>query len=82
MPTKRRKAKPPPPSRLAENIRKTRKAKGLGMMELAIRAGVHLNIIQKLETSQPSCTINTLLKIAHGLDVDPGALLQGVEPPG
>jgi transcriptional regulator with XRE-family HTH domain len=65
--------------RLAENVRRLRKAKRLTIQEAAARAEIHWRMWQKVESRQSNATLFTLARLANPLDVDPKDLLY--EPP-
>ncbi|EDM81663.1 transcriptional regulator [Plesiocystis pacifica SIR-1] len=66
---------------LAEVVRGRRAELGLSQRELAKRAGVADATISKLETQQLSPSLDTLAKIAAGLDLDVAALISAAAPP-
>jgi len=56
--------------RVASNLRRLRKAKGLSQEELAGRADVNRNYIGKLERKENSPTADMLGKLAEVLECD------------
>ncbi|MBS1888798.1 MAG: helix-turn-helix domain-containing protein [Actinobacteria bacterium] len=79
----RRRAAPDPSPllrRLATNLRRIRKKKGLSLEELASRAGLGVELLREIEEAgghMPS--IGLALRLAGSLAVRPSALLAGVE---
>lgn len=55
--------------RVGANVRRLRKAKGLSQEELADRAGVHRTFISQIERATKHPTIQSLDKVAKGLEV-------------
>jgi transcriptional regulator with XRE-family HTH domain len=55
--------------RVGANIRRLRKARGLSQEELAHRAEMHRTFVSQIERAVKSPTLETLDKIARGLDV-------------
>ncbi|MBO9601848.1 MAG: helix-turn-helix transcriptional regulator [Novosphingobium sp.] len=64
--------------RVASNLRRLRKAKGLSQEELAGRASINRNYIGKLERKENSATTDMLSKIADVLGCD---IVDLVAPP-
>ena len=58
--------------RIAGRVRRWREEAGLTLLELARRSGVAASTIQKVESLQMVPTIGVLLKIARGLEHQPG----------
>ncbi len=65
-------------TQFAENLILQRKRVGLSQEELAFRAGLHRTEIGQLERGNRVARIDTLIKLAGGLDVAPSALLAGL----
>jgi transcriptional regulator with XRE-family HTH domain len=61
--------------RLALNVRRLRKAKGISQEELAFRAGVHRTYASDLERGVRNPTIMIVERLAAALSVSPGSLL-------
>ena len=55
---------------------------GLSQEVLADRAGVHWTFLGQVERGQRSIRLDNILKIARGLDVRPGELLDELPAPG
>lgn len=66
---------------LGERVRAQRRALGLSQEKLAHRCGVHWTFLGQVERGQRNLNLHNLLKLAHGLGVDPAVLVEGLEPP-
>lgn len=62
--------------RLGGNIRSMRLSRGFSQEALAIECGLHRTYIGGVERGERNITIQTLVKIASALNVDPIVLLQ------
>jgi transcriptional regulator with XRE-family HTH domain len=62
---------------LGADIRKVRNAKGLTLEDLAHRSGLHRTAIQKIESGKHEPRAKTVMSLAKGLGVEPGALMDG-----
>ena len=62
----------------AANLRRCRRRVRLSQEELAFRASLHRTAISKLEHAERLPKIDTLVKLASALEVEPEALLQGL----
>ena len=60
-------------------VRRARKKLGFSQEELADRCSLHRNAIGLVERGERSPSFDTLLAIAHGLDVKPSTLVARVE---
>jgi transcriptional regulator with XRE-family HTH domain len=60
---------------LGADIRSVRNAKGLTLERLAERSGVHRTTIQKIESGERNPRAMTVMSLAKGLGVEPGALM-------
>jgi transcriptional regulator with XRE-family HTH domain len=56
-------------------LRKLRKQYGLSQVGLARRIDVHPTAIARMERSAREAQLSTILRIAQGIDVQPGTLL-------
>jgi transcriptional regulator with XRE-family HTH domain len=68
----------------ANNLRRCRKRAGLSQEETAVRAFLHRTAIGQLERAERVARIDTLIKLAGALEVEPRELLGGLvwEPGG
>ena len=64
-----------------ERVRARRQALGLSQEALAARSGVHWTFLGQVERGRRNLNLHNLLKLAAGLGVDPGELVQGLRPP-
>ncbi|WP_342576095.1 helix-turn-helix transcriptional regulator [Solibacillus sp. FSL K6-1781] len=58
------------------NIREVRKINGLTQEELAEKCGLHTTYLAGVERGERNITMQTLEKIAHGLEISPIELLK------
>lgn len=65
-------------ARFASNLQCARAAADLSQEELGVRASLHRTEISQLERGLRVARIDTLVKLAGGLGVDPGVLLAGI----
>ena len=61
-----------------ERVRARRIELGLSQEAAAVRCGIHWTQLGKVERGQRSLRLETIVKIAAGLDVDPGTLVGGL----
>ncbi len=64
--------------RFAANLVYRRKEAGLSQEELGFRAALHRTEIGMLERGIRMARIDTLVKLAGALEIEPGALLAGI----
>ena len=64
-----------------ERVRARRLELGLSQEAAAVRCGIHWTQLGKVERGQRSLRLETIVKIAEGLDVDPGVLVGGLPRP-
>ena len=62
-------------ARLARNLRKLRLARGWSQEDFADRAGIHRTYVSDLERGARNPTISVVDKLAKGLEVSCGELL-------
>jgi transcriptional regulator with XRE-family HTH domain len=60
---------------LGENLRAARVARELTQEEVAERSGVQAGEISRIENGKRDPQVSTVLKIANGLGIKPGQLL-------
>jgi transcriptional regulator with XRE-family HTH domain len=65
--------------RFGENLRRVRKREDLSQEKLAKRASLHRTEIGLLEKGERVCRIDTLIRLAGGMAVPPGELLEGID---
>jgi transcriptional regulator with XRE-family HTH domain len=64
--------------RFGQNLRRCRHAAGISQEELGSRAALHRTEIGMLEHGQRVARIDTLIRLAGGMGVPPGELLEGI----
>jgi transcriptional regulator with XRE-family HTH domain len=62
-----------------DNLRRIRKREDLSQEELARRATLHRTEIGFLEHGERVCRIDTLIRLAGAMAVQPGELLDGID---
>lgn len=65
-------------AQIGRRITEFRKAKSLTVDQLAVAARIDSSNIRSYEAGRAMMNVRTLIRIAQALDVDPGALLEGV----
>ena len=63
-----------------ERVRANRQRLGISQETLAQLSGVHWTFIGQVERGSRNLSLHNILKIAGGLDVDPGVLIAGIAP--
>src|SRR5512144_1696106 len=61
-----------------ERVRSRRQELGLSQEAAAAQCGIHWTQLGKVERGQRSLRLETIVKIADGLGVDPGVLVSGL----
>lgn len=61
-----------------QRVRERREALDLSQEALASRSGIHWTFLGQVERGRRNLSLHNLLKIAAGLGVDPGELVQGL----
>lgn len=64
-----------------ERVRNRRAALGLSQETAAVRCGIHWTQLGKVERGQRSLRLETIIKIADGLEIDAGDLVTGLPLP-
>jgi transcriptional regulator with XRE-family HTH domain len=64
-----------------QRVRTRREALGLSQEALAHQIGIHWTFLGQVERGRRNLSLHNLLKIAQGLGVDPGELVQGLKAP-
>ncbi|HEU4906187.1 MAG TPA: helix-turn-helix transcriptional regulator [Solirubrobacterales bacterium] len=65
--------------RFGENLRRARRRVGISQEELGTRSSLHRTEIGLLERGERVPRIDTLIKVASALEIQPGELLVGIE---
>jgi len=63
----------------AANVRRVRRRVGISQEALGVRSGLHRTEVGLLERGERVPRIDTLIKLAAGLEVEPAVLLEGIE---
>lgn len=66
---------------LGERIRARRAELGISQEGLDARTGVHWSYLGQVERGQRNPSLRNLLRIAEGLQIDPGDLVKGLPAP-
>jgi transcriptional regulator with XRE-family HTH domain len=64
--------------RFADNLARYRQERGLSQEELAARADIHRTQISLIEGGKRMPRLDTLVKLAGALGIEPGDLLDGI----
>ena len=65
-----------------ERVRSRRNDLGLSQEQLADQCGLHWTYVGSVERGRRNISLHNILKIAAGLRIDPGVLVQGLSAPG
>lgn len=68
-----------PRERFARNLREARQEAGLSQEELGFRFDLHRTEISLLERAGRDPRLETIVRIARGLGVEPASLIQGIK---
>ena len=64
-----------------DRVRERRNQLGISQETAADRIEIHWSALGKIERGQRSLRLETILKIAAGLEIDPGELIKGLVVP-
>lgn len=64
--------------RFAENVRVAREKAGLTQEQLAWAAGLHQTEIARIESGRRNPGLDTVFKVARGLELAPAELFEGI----
>jgi transcriptional regulator with XRE-family HTH domain len=67
-----------PQERFAANVERLREDRGLTQEQLGWAAGLHQTAIARIEAGERKPTLPTIFKLAHGLEVAPAKLFEGI----
>lgn len=67
--------------RVGANVRAIRDERGWTQEDLAAKAGIHPTALSMVETGARSPKLDTLIRLAFALDVEPGAFFVGLTRP-
>ena len=66
---------------LGARVRERRHALGLSQEALGDVSGLHWTFVGQVERGRRNISLHNLLRLAQALQVDPGLLVKGLEPP-
>lgn len=67
-----------PKQRFARNLRELRHERALSLEALGDAAGLHFTQVGRYERGLREPKVTTIAKLAHGLNVPPGRLFDGI----
>jgi transcriptional regulator with XRE-family HTH domain len=67
-----------PQASFAANVRRIRERQELTQEQLGWASGIHQTAIARIERGERKPTLDTILKLARGLDVPPAELFDGI----
>jgi transcriptional regulator with XRE-family HTH domain len=65
--------------RFARNLRRERERAGLSQEELGARADIHRTEVSLLERAGRDPRLETIVRVARGLGVEPAVLIRGIK---
>lgn len=65
--------------RLGENLRRARRRTGLSQEQVAVRASLHRTEIGLLERGGRVARVDTLIRLAGAMSIEPAELLAGID---
>jgi transcriptional regulator with XRE-family HTH domain len=65
-------------AQFGKTLARYRKAAGLSQEETAVRASLHRTAVGQLERGERVARVDTLIKLAGSLEIEPGELLAGL----
>ncbi len=68
-----------PAAKFAANVGRLRERRGLTQEQLGWAAGLHQTAVARIESGERRPTLDTILKLAAGLEVTPAELFDGIE---
>ncbi len=71
----------PATAALGARVRARRETLGLSQEAMAHRIGIHWTFLGQVERGRRNLSLHNLLKVAAGLGIDPGELVQGLKAP-
>ena len=66
---------------LGGRVRARREELSLSQEAMAHQIGIHWTFLGQIERGQRNLSFHNLLKLAHGLGLDAGDLVRGLQPP-
>jgi transcriptional regulator with XRE-family HTH domain len=68
-----------PHGRFAANVTRIRERRGLTQEQLGWASGIHQTAVARIESGERKPTLETILKLAAGLEVPPADLFAGID---
>jgi transcriptional regulator with XRE-family HTH domain len=68
-----------PSAKFAANVGRLRKARGLTQEQLGWAAGLHQTAVARIESGERKPNLDTVFKLAAGLEVPPAELFDGID---
>jgi transcriptional regulator with XRE-family HTH domain len=68
-----------PQARFARNVERLREERDLTQEQLGWAAGIHQTAIARIESGERKPTLDTVFKLARGLEVPPAKLFAGID---
>ncbi len=68
-----------PAAQFAANVERLREDRGLTQEQLGWAAGIHQTAVARIESGERRPTLNTIFKLAAGLEVPPAELFAGID---
>lgn len=68
-----------PQAKFAANVERLRERRKLTQEQLGWAAGLHQTAVARIESGERKPTLDTILKLAHGLEISPAELFAGIE---
>ncbi len=70
---------PSSPAKFAANVGRLRERRGMTQEELGWAAGMHQTAVARIESGKRKPSLETILKLAAGLEVTPAQLFDGID---
>lgn len=67
-----------PQARFAANVRRLRERRGMTQEQLGWAAGLHQTAVARIEAGERKPALETIFKLARGLEVAPADLFEGI----
>jgi transcriptional regulator with XRE-family HTH domain len=68
-----------PRAKFATNVERIRERRGLTQEQLGWAAGLHQTAVARIESGERRPTLDTIFKLAQGLEVPPADLFAGID---
>lgn len=71
----------PAAQQFGARVRTRRQELGQSQEQLAHASGLHWTFVGQVERGRRNLSLHNILKLAHGLGIDPGELVKGLQAP-